>query len=129
MAEPLEKRRKQQKNKTGRKRPRRKSSAPTESEVIAGDQDAGDMLRAAIVERVIARCGDIADAVVDNTVDGNAGVSRLLVDYLDEKKARKSSADKPGGLSWSRNWAAEQQWQGTVDPDDDIGFGGREPEV
>lgn len=129
MAETLEKRRRQQKNKTAERRPRRKSSAPTESEVIAGDQDAGDVLRAAIDKQIKANSLKIAKAMVDKTIGGNASVARLLVDFTGAKKRPKPSAEKTHGPSWAQRMAAELPSQGPVDPEDDIGFGGREPEV
>ncbi len=139
MAEALKKRRKQQRNETTRskttkskttsRKPNRKSSGATKKQPVAGDQDAGGRLRAAIDKEVAARSRMIAKAMVDRTIDGNAGVARLLVDFTGAKKRQKPPAEKPSTPTWAQYRASEPPWPGDADPDDNIGSGGREPEV
>jgi hypothetical protein len=129
MAEPLGKPTKQKKNKRASTKPSRTSSGTTQNQPAAGQQDAGDLLRAAIDEQVKANSRKIAKAMVDKTIDGDVGVARLLVDFTGAKKARKPAVKKSTGLSWAQRAAAEPSWNDRLDPDDDTGSGGREPEV
>lgn len=129
MAETLKQPRKQQKRKAARSKPSRQSSGTTQSKPVSSGQDAGDLLRDAIDEAVKANSRKIAEAMVNKTIDGSASVARLLVDFTGAKKRHKPAEEEPSGMSWAQCLASEARWQGPVDPDHDVGYGGREPEV
>ena len=129
MAETFKKRRKQQKSKTTSRKAGRKASGPTKNEPASGQEDSGNRLRVAIDKEVKARSRSIAKAMVNKTISGNVGVARLLIEVTGAKNPQKPPAEKPGTTTWAQQRASEPPWQGGANPDDDIGCGGREPEV
>ncbi len=110
-------------------KPSRKPRGPTPKRPVSGNLDAGDRLRAAIDDRVYVNFEKIADAMVDKTIQGNMAVARLLLEVTGASTPRKTPVKRPSGPSMAALWAAEPPWEGPIDPDDDVGFGGREPEV
>lgn len=129
MAETNEKRRKQSKSKRTKKGTQCTSGRSSKSQAACGSQDARDTLHGAIDEEVKANSEKIARAIVRKSIEGDASLTRLLVDCSGAKKRQKAPTEESGGPSLARRWAAERQWDGQLDCDSETGFGGREPEV
>lgn len=77
------------------------------------------MLRDAINQLVGRQSSRIAKALVDKTIDGNMEGARIVIELSGARVPRSVPVKKPRGVSWAKRWAAEPQWKGTSNPDED----------
>jgi hypothetical protein len=89
-------------------------------------------LRRAMKEKVIAESGNIAQALIDSTKEGNSNSARILVGLVDKrtsKKTFKKLTEVEGGESAAERYAREPPFEGPLDdPGPEIEDGRREPE-
>ncbi len=76
---------------------------------------AGSTLRNAVNTAVVSQSGRIADALVKETVLGNVGSAKLLIEFTGAMKADEPKKRKRRGLSLLEQLALEPQWDGPRD--------------
>ena len=108
-------------------RPRGKTKKKTIPAKLRKPGAGGARLRSSVNEQVGLKSDQIAKALVKKTIDGDMSGARILIQITGADKV-PVEVKKPSGPSWAMLLAAEPPWQGTPDPEEDTGFGGREPE-
>ena len=107
--------------KSGVLNPPRRGSMSRRRKAKPKPGEGAERLCAAVDKLVSEECGRIARALVDKTISGNMAGARLVAELSGAKNPRNKPVKKWLGPSRADQWAAEPQWKGPSEDDEETG--------